>query len=59
MDAPSLPAPSGEFFVLLTLTIDAIVVVAALFFATTSDRHIDYHSVVSQKFSSAASPPIS
>jgi exopolysaccharide biosynthesis polyprenyl glycosylphosphotransferase len=43
---PSLPAPSGEFLVLLTIAIDAISVMTALFFATTSDKHIDYHSVI-------------
>jgi exopolysaccharide biosynthesis polyprenyl glycosylphosphotransferase len=39
--APSLfPAPSAEFLVLLTLAVDAILVVTALFFAASSDHSI-------------------
>ena len=51
VEAPTIfPAPSAEFLVILMIGVDALVLVAALFFATTSDRHIDLNTIAAQIF---------
>jgi exopolysaccharide biosynthesis polyprenyl glycosylphosphotransferase len=43
---PALPPPSSEFLVMFVLAMDAVAVVAALFFASGNDHHVHFHSVI-------------
>jgi exopolysaccharide biosynthesis polyprenyl glycosylphosphotransferase len=53
-----LPLPSSEFLVLFALGADTVAILAAVFFATSSDRHIDVRSSLYEILLGPFSAPI-